>query len=68
MRTLIFGGSGIVGRALVAEARRRGFAALGLAHGQADITDHGAVAYWMESFRPELVVNCAALTKVDACE
>ena len=46
----------------------RGWAALGLSHGQGDITDRERAIYWAEAFRPEVVVNCAAFTKVDACE
>jgi len=68
MRSLIFGGTGMLGRAVVAEARSRGFAALGLSREQADVTDRERLLYWAEAFRPELVVNCAAYTKVDACE
>jgi len=68
VRTLVFGGTGIVGRATVRAARRRGWAALGLARGQADITDREHVAGAIALFRPQLVVNCAALTQVDACE
>jgi dTDP-4-dehydrorhamnose reductase len=68
VRTLVFGGTGILGRATVATARRRGWPALGLAHGQADITGRAAVERAIESFRPQLVVNCAALTRVDDCE
>ena len=68
MRALIFGGTGMLGRAVVAEARRRGKAALALAHGQADVTDGERVRYWVETFRPEVIVNCAAATRVDDCE
>jgi dTDP-4-dehydrorhamnose reductase len=68
LRTLIFGGTGMLGRALVAEARSRGFAALALPRGQADVRDRERLLYWAETFRPELVVNCAAFTKVDRCE
>ena len=68
MRSLILGGTGMLGRALVAEARNRGQAALALSREQADVTDPARLRYWMESFRPELVVNAAAFTKVDACE
>ena len=39
MRALIFGGTGMLGRAVVTEVRRRGGAALGLSHAQGDITD-----------------------------
>ncbi|HEX6899690.1 MAG TPA: dTDP-4-dehydrorhamnose reductase [Thermoanaerobaculia bacterium] len=68
MRCLVFGGGGMLGRAVVAEARSRGWAALGLSREQADITDSGRAVYWADAFRPEVVVNCAAFTKVDACE
>lgn len=67
-RLLVFGGSGMLGRDVVREARARGAAALGLSRGQADVTDEAQVRYWAESFRPDVVVNCAAYTKVDECE
>lgn len=68
MRTLVFGGTGIVGRAMVAEARRRGWAALGLTREAADIRDRERVTAAIAAFAPRLVVNCAALTQVDRCE
>jgi len=68
MRCLVFGGAGMLGQAVVQEARSRGWAALGLSHGHADVTDRDRLLYWAEAFRPEVVLNCAAYTKVDACE
>jgi dTDP-4-dehydrorhamnose reductase len=68
LRTLIFGGTGMLGRAVTVEARRRGFPALALSHAQADVTDRERLLYWAREFRPELVVNAAAFTQVDACE
>lgn len=68
MRTLIFGGTGMLGCALVAEGRRRGYPALGLSRHQADICNRAAVDYWVEAFRPDLIVNSAAFTRVDDCE
>jgi dTDP-4-dehydrorhamnose reductase len=68
MRTLILGGTGMLGRAVLAAARRRGWPALALSRQQADIEDAARLAHWVASFRPELVVNCAAFTKVDDCE
>lgn len=68
LRTLAFGGRGMLGQALVREARERGWPALALAREQADVTDRDRLLYWVEAFRPELVVNCAAFTQVDACE
>lgn len=67
-RALILGGTGMLGRALSAEARARGLAALALSREQADIADAGRLLYWVDAFRPDLVVNCAAYTRVDACE
>ena len=66
MRCLVFGGTGMLGQAVVAEARSRGWAALGLSHAQANVAD-GDLG-WVQSFAPGLVVNCAAFTKVDLCE
>jgi dTDP-4-dehydrorhamnose reductase len=68
VRTLIFGGTGMLGKALVREGRRRGFPVLGLSHAQADIRDHDRLAEWVDTFRPELVINAAAYTQVDRCE
>lgn len=68
MRCLVLGGTGMLGRAVVAEARSRGWAALGLSHAQADLDCRDALLGWAERFRPEVVVNCAAYTKVDAAE
>ncbi len=68
MRTLILGGTGMLGRAVTVAARKRGFPALALSHSQADVTDRERLLYWAREFRPELVVNAAAYTKVDLCE
>ena len=68
MRTLVLGGTGMLGRAMVAEARARSLPVLGLSHAQADIRDRGRLLYWVDAFRPDLIVNCAAYTQVDACE
>jgi dTDP-4-dehydrorhamnose reductase len=35
---------------------------------EVDITRQESVREWMEGFRPQVVVNCAAFTQVDACE
>jgi dTDP-4-dehydrorhamnose reductase len=68
VRTLILGGAGMLGRAVLAAARARGWPALALDRRQADVLDEARLAYWVEEFRPELVVNCAAYTRVDDCE
>lgn len=68
MRSLVFGGRGMLGGALVEEARRRGWEVLGLGHAEADVTDDAVVSAAVRGFAPEAVFNCAAFTAVDACE
>jgi dTDP-4-dehydrorhamnose reductase len=68
MRTIVFGGAGMLGRAVAAEWRRHGHAILALSRSQADVRDRAALIAHAELFRPQLIVNCAALTRVDDCE
>jgi len=68
MRTLVLGGGGIVGRAMVAEAGRRGWPVRGCGRAEVDLLDVAAVERSVAECRPELVVNCAAFTQVDRCE
>jgi dTDP-4-dehydrorhamnose reductase len=68
MRCLILGGTGMLGAAVVAAARSRGWAALGLSRTQGDLADRDRLVGWVERFRPDVVINCAAYTKVDAAE
>ena len=58
----------MLGRAVVRQWRGHGVAVLALSHGQADITDRDRLLEWARRFHPELVVNCAAFTRVDDCE
>lgn len=67
-RALVLGGTGMLGGAVAALWRRRGAAVLALSHVQADLTDRARLAFWAARFRPEVVVNCAAFTRVDDCE
>ena len=60
MRALVLGGTGMLGRAVAANWRRRGAPVLALSHAQADLADRDAVVAWTEVFRPQLVVSCAA--------
>lgn len=68
MRTLVLGGTGMLGQAVVAHGRRRGASVLGLGRHQADVTSADALLHWADTYRPELIINCAAFTRVDDCE
>jgi len=67
-RWLVTGAAGMLGRDLTALLAARGeeFTALGRA--DLDITDAAAAAAVMSSVKPDVVVNCAAWTAVDAAE
>jgi dTDP-4-dehydrorhamnose reductase len=65
---LVFGGNGQLGQELTRLAAARGLPMHALAHGDADIADSGAVAAALARWRPELLVNAAAYTKVDLAE
>ncbi|HET7614910.1 MAG TPA: dTDP-4-dehydrorhamnose reductase [Gemmatimonadaceae bacterium] len=67
MRALVTGAEGQLGRHLVATAPRD-VAVEAVGHEQCDITDPQAVARALESFQPDVVINTAAYTSVDAAE
>lgn len=68
MRTLVFGGTGMLGRAVVREGRRRGWAILALSREEADVRDAAVLRRAAAAFRPAAILNCAAWTRVDECE
>ena len=65
---LVTGSHGQLGDALLAEAARRGLDAAGHDVDTLDITDPAAVLGLAKQLRPRAIVNCAAMTAVDACE
>ncbi len=67
MRLLVTGAGGGLGRAFraVVPAHHDVVAA---ARDDLDVGDHGAVLEAVSEIRPELIVNLAAFTRVDACE
>lgn len=78
MRLLVVGGSGLVGSNVVREGLDRGWdvtatyhtdqPAIGCPLDRVDIRDADAFRSVFDTRHPDLVVNCAALTDVDACE
>jgi dTDP-4-dehydrorhamnose reductase len=65
-RIVISGAGGMVGRFLAAQARRQGRDVLALTSAEWDITDPEAAERFIQSC--DVVINCAAYTKVDAAE
>jgi dTDP-4-dehydrorhamnose reductase len=65
---LVFGGNGQLGRELSRAAATRAIALRALAHADADIADAASVAASLARWKPDLVVNAAAYTKVDLAE
>jgi dTDP-4-dehydrorhamnose reductase len=67
-RWLVTGAAGMLGRDLTALLADRGEEFTALARADLDITDEAAVAAAVSSAKPDVVVNCAAWTAVDAAE
>jgi dTDP-4-dehydrorhamnose reductase len=65
---LVTGSGGMLGAELLERLARRGFAPVPLARRDADITDANSVREAVSARSPDMVVNCAAMTAVDACE
>ncbi|MSR21728.1 MAG: dTDP-4-dehydrorhamnose reductase [Gemmatimonadetes bacterium] len=68
MRILVTGAAGLLGGALVAEARARGHEVVGLSRTDLDVTDAPLVRRVVSRHRPDAVVHCAAYTAVDRAE
>jgi dTDP-4-dehydrorhamnose reductase len=65
---LVTGAGGMLGRDFVIAARERDHDVVGLDHAALDITDPAAVDEAITVYDPDVVVNCAAYTDVDAAE
>lgn len=72
MKVLLLGSTGLLGQAIAAEWRRRGHTILEAARRDApialDIADETALLETLAAQTPDIVVNGAALTDIDACE
>jgi dTDP-4-dehydrorhamnose reductase len=67
MRIAVVGAGGQLGTALVHECAT-GHETVGFGHAELDITDAAAVAAAMARVEPEVILNAAAFTNVDAAE
>jgi len=72
MLTLVFGATGLLGQALVAEGRSRGMRLVGAARKNADyamnLADAQQITDLVASVAPTLIINAAANTNLDSCE
>jgi dTDP-4-dehydrorhamnose reductase len=68
MRILITGAAGQLGADLVADCTRHGDDVVGLDRSGLDIADRAAVLGTVTTLCPDVIVNAAAWTAVDACE
>ena len=67
MRCLMIGGGGQVGRALLATSPA-GTDVIAPARSDCDLTNDDQIEHWLNEVRPNIVVNAAAYTAVDAAE
>ena len=65
-RILLFGSQGMLGRTLC--HRLSGFDIVPASHSSVDIVNSDTVDALVEKVKPEVVINCAAMTQVDLCE
>jgi dTDP-4-dehydrorhamnose reductase len=68
MRWLITGAAGMVGSDLQHELKGRSEETVAVGRVELDVSDRDAVLSLVRQTRPDVIVNCAAFTRVDDCE
>lgn len=68
MKILITGYYGQLGRALAKQLEGSSYEVFGFSSKELDIRSQGEVKQKVLSLRPDVIINCAAHTKVDLCE
>lgn len=68
MKVLVTGATGQLGWDVVKELKKRGIECRGTGSKDLDITDRHAVMQYIEMYRPDAVIHCAAYTAVDKAE
>ena len=67
-RILFFGGNGQIGRAVQQKELHKGFFLGTPSRSDCDFTRPGDIGRTIRDFAPDLVINAAAMTDIDACE
>jgi dTDP-4-dehydrorhamnose reductase len=67
MKVFITGAQGMLARDVIRELSDT-FETVGLGRSSLDICDRESVFHHVREIAPDIVINCAAFTKVDACE
>jgi dTDP-4-dehydrorhamnose reductase len=68
MKLLVTGSGGMLGQAIVPCLESRGHSVEALPREELDVTHYSQVLETVENSKPDLVVHCAAFTKVDQAE
>jgi len=68
MKALVTGSAGMLARDLIPCLSKKGYEVLAPPEDKLDITDRKAIQATAHSFKPEIIINCAAYTKVDEAE
>ncbi|KAF9160339.1 hypothetical protein DFQ26_005653 [Actinomortierella ambigua] len=75
LRVIVTGASGLLGRAVLKEFKKAGHECQGLAFSRAkgdlkklDLEDAGAVEAFIDEYRPDVIVHCAAERRPDVVE
>lgn len=68
MNILITGSKGMLGHEILFQAQQLKHSVTEVGREELDITDIDAVKDFILSLKPDIVINCAAYTNVDACE
>lgn len=68
MQLVVLGGSGMLGQALLGECAEQGWSVVAPTRAQVDLSQPQSVFDWPGLRHADVVVNCAAETRVDDCE
>lgn len=68
MKVLVTGATGQLGWDVMKELKKRNIECCGTGSKELDVTDREAVMRFIEAYRPDAVIHCAAYTAVDKAE